>query len=157
VRSEAGIFHARHRLLFKSSRQNTMPSCAAGGSTTAAFIRRRCRTFFRYLICRSVIGRAGNSRSSLVTSVAVAIGSHGWRAETRNCLCIGNIGMAWPGDGSRVNREVHARFCERTRGKLPRPTYQRAGFCLWQKRLERERFKWPVTGCVGKFLGEAFD
>ena len=51
--------------------------------------------------------------------------------------------MAWPGDGSRVNREVHARFCERPRGKLPRPTYQRAGFCLWQKRLERERFKWP--------------
>ncbi|MCH7695975.1 MAG: IS66 family insertion sequence element accessory protein TnpB [Proteobacteria bacterium] len=38
---------------------------------------------------------------------------------------------------------MHARFCERPRGKFPRPTYQHNGFCLWQKRLERARFKWP--------------
>ena len=48
-----------------------------------------------------------------------------------------------PDNGSRVSRETHARFCERLRGKFPRPTHQRNGFVLWQKRLERDRFHWP--------------
>ena len=30
----------------------------------------------------------------------------------------------WLDDGSRVSREAHARFCERPRGKFPRPTHQ---------------------------------
>lgn len=42
-----------------------------------------------------------------------------------------------------MRRESHARFCERPKGKFLRSTHQRSGFCLWQKRLEQERFKWP--------------
>ncbi len=32
--------------------------------------------------------------------------------------------VRWLDDGSRVSREAHARFCERPRGKFPRPTHQ---------------------------------
>ena len=42
-----------------------------------------------------------------------------------------------------MTRECHVRFCERLGVKLPWSTHQRNGFCLWQKRLEKARFKWP--------------
>jgi transposase len=34
-------------------------------------------------------------------------------------------------------------FVNKKRDKIKIPYWERAGFCLWRKRLERERFKWP--------------
>jgi len=34
-------------------------------------------------------------------------------------------------------------FCNRKRDKIRMLYWERNGFCLWQKRLEQDRFKWP--------------
>ncbi len=35
-------------------------------------------------------------------------------------------------------------FCNRRRDILKMVWRERNGFCLWQKRLQKERFKWPL-------------
>ena len=35
-------------------------------------------------------------------------------------------------------------FTNRKRDKIKILYWERSGFCLWQKRLEREKFKWPT-------------
>ena len=34
-------------------------------------------------------------------------------------------------------------FCNKQRNRVKALYWEKNGFCLWQKRLERERFKWP--------------
>lgn len=36
-------------------------------------------------------------------------------------------------------------FCNRRRNMIKVLYYDRNGFCLWQKRLEKHRFTWPAT------------
>ena len=36
-------------------------------------------------------------------------------------------------------------FCNRTRRLLKIVYWDRTGFCMWQKRLEKQKFPWPET------------
>lgn len=47
-------------------------------------------------------------------------------------------------------------FTNRRRNQIKVLYWEESGFCLWQKRLEEERFKWPVhlPGPVAKLTEE---
>lgn len=48
-------------------------------------------------------------------------------------------------------------FVNKARDKIKILYWERAGFCMWQKRLEKERFKWPehLDGDVRSSSSEA--
>lgn len=43
-------------------------------------------------------------------------------------------------------------FCNRKRNQLRLLYWERNGFCLWQKRLEKARFKWPRALASGEVI-----
>ena len=51
-------------------------------------------------------------------------------------------------------------FINKGRDKIKALYWERSGFCLWQKRLEKERFKWPeqlpgdVTSSSSEAIGQ---
>ncbi len=44
-------------------------------------------------------------------------------------------------------------FCNRKRDIVKVLYWDRNGFCLWQKRLEKDTYKWPETGADAMPLG----
>lgn len=44
-------------------------------------------------------------------------------------------------------------FCNHSRTRLKILYWDRNGFCLWMKRLEKQRFPWPVTESECRRIG----
>jgi transposase len=44
-------------------------------------------------------------------------------------------------------------FCSRDRKRLKILYWDRNGFCLWMKRLEKDKFPWPEDGQATKRIG----
>lgn len=45
-------------------------------------------------------------------------------------------------------------FCNRSRDKIKLLCWERNGFIVWYKRLEKQRFHWPKAGDVLSLTGE---
>ncbi len=45
-------------------------------------------------------------------------------------------------------------FCNRNRTTIKCLYWDRTGFCLWMKRLEKDRFQWPESGNSSISIGQ---
>ena len=72
---------------------------------------------------RLCVGLGASTRHCDATSDAVRSGCKRSRKHNRGCSTTGSLMELRLDNGSRVNREIYARFCERLRVKLPRPTH----------------------------------
>ena len=91
---------------------------------------------------------------------------YGWMGEVRVYVVPGVTDMRKAIDGlsmfveERLEREPFSghlfAFCNRKRDMVKVLYWDRNGFCLWQKRLERGKFKWPegVEGVRGMDMRE---
>lgn len=77
---------------------------------------------------------------SSFTQVYLAVGSTDMRKQIGRLSILVQEGMKLdPFSGSVFV------FCNRRRSTIKALYWDRNGFCLWQKRLERDRFRWPET------------
>jgi len=74
------------------------------------------------------------------TKVYVAIGSTDMRKQINRLAIVVQEKM----DLDPFSGSMFA-FCNRKRSTVKLLYWERNGFCLWQKRLERDRFRWPET------------
>lgn len=76
--------------------------------------------------------------SSFAVQVYLAVGSTDMRKQINSLSILVEQSMELdPFSGSVFV------FCNRKRSTVKALYWERNGFCLWQKRLERERFRWP--------------
>jgi transposase len=48
-------------------------------------------------------------------------------------------------------------FCNRSRDKIKLLCWERNGFIVWYKRLEKQRFQWPTSGLPPTVTGQALN
>lgn len=75
-------------------------------------------------------------------------------AQTKVYLAVGNTDMRKSINGLSILVEDYLEmnpfsghlfvFCNRRRNMIKVLYWDRNGFCLWHKRLEKHRFKWPM-------------
>ena len=96
-----------------SSRGGSIPSCAAGYSTTAGSIGRRCMCCAKRINTYLVRWAARNT-GDCTGSRKSTTGGRPWEHSTPGCSLTGpSPGVSWRLDGrSRVTGDCYARFCE---------------------------------------------
>ena len=104
-----------------------------GLTITDSFTSRRFTRFSINSMAHYKDGPCGSTKSYTVANAELFTGLGASPNRSLTCLLIGDWCDNRPVDKSRMNREVHVRFCEGLRGKLPRSTrpLNRLIFGLW--------------------------
>src|SRR5665647_3015212 len=102
---------------------NAIPRYVGGGTTMALSIDQPCMVSVGIWTERLCVGLGASTRHCDATSDAVRSGCKRSRKHNRGCSTTGSLMGRRLDNGSRVNREIYARFCERLWVKPPRPTH----------------------------------
>src|SRR5487761_681222 len=89
-------------------------------------IQQRCKSFLGISIKSSSSGPDVSTKHCRNIKRAVSNGSAEGRSRIHRCSSIGVSPGERLDNGSRVNREVYARFCERLRVRFPGSTHQQS-------------------------------